>query len=391
MLAAATLVNTFGNGLLLTVSVLFFTRSVGLSAGLVGLGLTIAGALGLLVGVPLGTLADRRGPRELLIWLLLGQAAATAGYLLVRSFPSFLVAACFVVALNRGASAVRQGLIATVLPADKRVAGRAYLRVVTNVGVGLGSAVAALALHLDTRAAYVALIIGDVVTYLVAAPLTARLPHVPPVLVGRSGPRLPVLRDRPYVAVTLLSAVLSLQYGLLEVGVPLWVAEHTQAPRVMVAVLFVFNTAVVVALQVRASRGSDDVRVAAAVSRRSGLLFAVACALFALAGFPGAGLAVVLLVAAGTVHVLGELLQAAGSWGLAFGLAPEGAQGQYQGLSSTGFALSTMLAPLVMAAVVTVGWVGWLCLGVLFAAAGALTVPVTSWALKNRPTSAGAH
>ena len=62
--AAVTLVNTIGNGLLATAVVLYFTRVVGLSGAHVGVGLTIAGALGLLVGVPLGHVADRTGPRE---------------------------------------------------------------------------------------------------------------------------------------------------------------------------------------------------------------------------------------------------------------------------------------------------------------------------------------
>jgi Na+/melibiose symporter-like transporter len=58
----ATLVNTFGFGLVVTSLVLYFTRVVHLGSLQVGLGLTISGLIGLVAGVPVGALADRHGP-----------------------------------------------------------------------------------------------------------------------------------------------------------------------------------------------------------------------------------------------------------------------------------------------------------------------------------------
>jgi predicted MFS family arabinose efflux permease len=204
--AVVTLVNTVGNGLLATAAVLYFTHVVGLSGGQVGVGLTLAGGLGLLVGIPLGHLADRRGPREVLLALLVAEAFATAAYVLVDSYAAFLIAAAFVVTLDRGSSAVRQGLIAQVLDPAQRVRGRAALRSVTNVGFAVGSTVAGIAIAIDTRAAYDLLIVGDALTFLAAAALLLRLPHVAPAPPrgDDDGPRLIVLRDRPYLLVTLL-------------------------------------------------------------------------------------------------------------------------------------------------------------------------------------------
>src|SRR5436309_14953552 len=64
VLAVGTLVNAFGFGLVFTSMTLYFTRVLHLSNGLVGLGLTIAGLIGMFGGVPIGHLADRLGPRE---------------------------------------------------------------------------------------------------------------------------------------------------------------------------------------------------------------------------------------------------------------------------------------------------------------------------------------
>ncbi len=180
VLSLATVVNTVGSGLLVTSVVLYFTRFVGLSGAQVGVGLTIAGVVGLLVGVPAGHLGDRRGPREVQAALLGVQAVTVVGYLLVGSFATFLAMAVLVVASTQATSAVRQGLIAQVLPAERRVEGRAFLRAVTNVGFAFGAALAGVAIVADTKLAYQALIAGDAVTFLIAAAVVLRLPHVPP-------------------------------------------------------------------------------------------------------------------------------------------------------------------------------------------------------------------
>lgn len=389
-LAIATFVNTVGNGLFMTVSAIFFTRSVGLSVREVGIGLTIAAAAGLVVSAPIGHLADRWGPREVLIALALSQAVTAVALVVVHSFWMFVLIVSVGGMVDRGASAARGAVIAGALPADGRVRARAYLRAVTNVGISLGAVGAGAALHVDTRAGYVAVILVDAVSFVLAAAVLTRIPHLAPLAVpegARGG--LAALRDRPFVVYSLVNGILAIHYGLLEVAVPLWVVLRTDAPRWVVAALFLVNTAMVVLFQVRLSRGTDDLRYAARVQVRSGVLLAVACVLFALAGGRSAWVATAVLIAAAFVHVLGELWQAAGSWGLSFGLAPAHAQGQYQGVFNAGWGLGNMLAPLVVTALaVEWGTPGWLVLGATFVIAGALVPPVARWAERSRPALA---
>jgi hypothetical protein len=61
VMAAATLVNTFGNGALLTTFALYFTQVVGLRPTQVGLALSAGALVGLLVQVPAGHVADPSG------------------------------------------------------------------------------------------------------------------------------------------------------------------------------------------------------------------------------------------------------------------------------------------------------------------------------------------
>ncbi|MCW2778395.1 MAG: transporter [Frankiales bacterium] len=384
VLAFATLVNTFGNGLFMAGSALFFTRSVGLSVGQVGLGLTVAGLLGLLAGVPAGHLADRRGAREVLVALHVAQAAAMAAFAVVGSFGAFVVVATVFTVLDRASSAVRQGLVAAALPAEQRVEGRAYLRAVTNLGISGGAALAGLALAADSRPAYLALVLGDAASSLVAGAVLLRLPPGVRRTAVETGSMVQALRDRPYVVVTAMSAVLGIHYALLEVAVPLWVVRHTSAPVAVVALLFLVNTACCVLLQVRVSRAARDVATSAVAVRRGGLLLGASCLVFAASTLGPAPVAVVVLVLAALVNVAGELFQAAGSWGIGFGLAPEHAQGQYQGLYATGFAAASGLGPLVVTATAVQGVWGWALLGAVLAAAGVATVPVVAWAQRQR-------
>jgi hypothetical protein len=107
--------------------------------------------------------------------------------------------------------------------------------------------------------------------------------------------------------------------------------------------------------------------------------------LFALtAGMSGAG-ATLMLLAAGAVHLAGELLFVAASWGLSIPLMPPDAPGQYQGMFATGQATAQMLAPALMTTLVA-GWgqPGWLVLAAVFLAATAPAAPATRWALRTR-------
>ncbi|GAB3172714.1 putative MFS family arabinose efflux permease [Micromonospora palomenae] len=385
-LALSTLVNTVGRGTWLTVSALFLTRSVGLSVREVGVGLTVTALVSLIASTPMGYLADRHGPRGIQLAALVASGVFTAALVAVRSFPTFLIVGVLMAVADAASRGARGALIAGAVPADQRVRLRAWLRAVTNVGISVGAVVAGVGLAADTRGAYVALILLDCVTYLLAAVVLLRLAPVPPVPAPTHGPRLIALRDRPFLAFTVLDGLMSMHFGLLNIALPLWIADHTTAPHWLISACMLVNTVMVVLFQVRASRGTEDLRGAARAARRAGVVIAVACALFAASAGVPTPAAVALLLAGALVHVVGELWHAAAGWGISFGLAPARAQGQYQGAYGMGMQLGGMVAPVVVTSL-AVGWgaLGWLVLGGLFLVLGALVPPVVRWAARTRP------
>ena len=386
-LALATLVNRFGTGLFMTISALYFTRIVGLSVTQVGLGLTVAGGFGVAAGVPAGHAVDRFGARRLLPSLVLVEAVGLVAYTQVHSMATFLPVLCLVAFVDQASNTVRNTVIAVAVPLDERATTRAYLRAVTNVGIGAGSGVAAIALQADTRAAYVALILFDAACFVAAAVLLGQLRVVMPKSRAEPGAPRPrrAFTDWPFLTITVLNAVLTLQFGLMEVGLPLWIAGHTRAPRALVSVVFLVNTVMVVFLQVRSSRRIDSVGAAGRAARRSGILLGAACLVYASAGQSGVWLAAGVILAGSVVQTFGELISSAAGWTLSYDLAAPDAPGAYQGVFASGFAAGQMLAPVIVTVTaIHLGPAGWAILAAVFALAGVAFVPVTHWAQRTR-------
>jgi MFS family permease len=402
-LTVSTMAFAASNGVFYAVSVLYFTRVVGLSAGTVGLGLGIAGGAGVLGAFLAGRWSDRRGAHRVQVWGVAAQAVALAAYSFTAGAVTFTLVAIVAVGARGVHSTARQALLARWFTGPERVEVRARLRVVMNVFIGLGTLAAAVALLIDTAAAYRTAMVATAVLLLGAVVPLVTLPRRVPGLAARmlqdaqtpsdaddGGDDAPAdaphpLRDRTYVASVALNAVVAMQFGVMTVGVPLWVAS-TDAPTAVVSALLVVNTAVVALLQVRASRGTHDVRGAGRAVRRGAVLLAAACVLYAAAGHGSIVAATALLVLAAVAHSLGEVLSEAGGWGMAFELADPRRAGAYQGLSQTGYALAGMAAPVVVTALpVRFGTPGWLALGAIFVVAGAGAAAVASRAADARP------
>lgn len=386
-LALAQLISRTGDGAYYVTAALFFTQVVGLSAAQLGLGLTIAWTVALALSVPLGQLADRRGARGSAVFFFLCAAVAVGSYLFVRSFPLFVLSACLYAVGQRSGSAAQQALLAGVVPKGKLTGVRAVLQAGYNAGLCVGAALGGVVLLFDSRQAYLTAFALNAVAFAGAAVVLWRVPPIAPAPASAEGGRTEtVFRDRPYVAVSLLNLVLVLHVPLIDVALPLWIVEHTEAPKWVLSVMFVLNTLAVVVFQVGVARGVTDLTSAARYVLRGGLLLGAGCVVFAFSGSGGsAWSAVLLLVAAAAVQTLGEMMQMAGTWEISFGLAPDGKHGQYQAFFGSGLTVAELVGPLALTGLLVYwGAPGWILLGALFVAAGLAMVPVVRWGERVR-------
>ncbi|MEU4336508.1 MFS transporter [Micromonospora lupini] len=384
-LAVQAMVAAVGSGLFHAGSAVFFTRALGLSAAQVGLGLSVAAGVSLLGTVPLGGLTDRYGPQRVWVVGSVLNAALFATYPFVGGFAGFLAVVVGLAAVEAAVGVARQVYSINALPPAERVTAMAYQRSSLNVGFGLGAVISGVVLAVDTITAYRGMVWFISTVFLVTALFVRRLPRLPEVA-RRAEPmgRLAVLRDRPFMVVSLLSGLLTAHGVLYLTVMPLWILTHTDAPKTVIAGLVLLNTVLIVLLQVRVSRGADTAAGAARASRRGGLLVALACLVLPISGVTRGLLTVVVLVAAALLLILAELIESAGTWGLTATLPPAGERGAYVGALGLGVQLQYLVAPAGLTAlgVTTGGW-GWLPTAAIFVLVAVAIVPAVAWAQRT--------
>ena len=368
LFALNSLLSSFGVGAYLTISVIYFVKIVGLAPHQVATGLSAAALLGLTTSVWVGRLADRRGPRQVVVVISALQAVLIASYALVGSFVSFLVVVCALAVLEAGGMAARNALVAGVLDPALRVTAKAFQRTAFNVGAALGTMAAAIPLATDSPAMYRAFLLINAVTAASTILITLRLPVVP--ALGGKQASLRAVGEGRYMATAVYCGLVSMHHSILVVAIPLYVSLYSKAPAWLVSVLFILNTVLVIALQVRSSGGVAGTEAAFRATRWGSWLVAAACLVLAMAhDVSSTWVLVSAMVVAVIVLTLGEIRTSAAAWSLGFGLAPEEAQGEYQAAFGIGMAAERLVGPFLATSVVAAwGSLGWFAAAGVFAA-----------------------
>ena len=382
MLLALALDRT-GSGLWAASSVLYLTFVTQLSAQQIGVLLGVAGVAGI-AGSPLaGRLAGRFPVRPLLIGCHLLRLVTLVLVLVCDGFEALLPVIA-VTYLGDRAAKMLEMLFATRTAGEQRAAYQALSRSVANGGYALGAGIAAIGLAVGTGDAYRALILGDALSFVVAAALVWRTsePRDKAIEVARSdgsaagvpaGKRPPVRRanpwrDRGYLTFVLLDIPMNLDDSILNVGLPLWLVNRTSAPHALAPAFLIINTVTVVVLQISVSARAEGPRRATRAVLLYGAMMFVCCAFLAAATRGGTWAATAVLLAAALVVTLAELMRSVSSWELAVLLAPQDSRAAYLGVAGMSQSIQKSAGPpLLTGAVMAAGPAGWLVLGALVA------------------------
>ncbi|MFB7080246.1 MFS transporter [Streptomyces sp. NPDC056308] len=392
-------VDRTGSGLWAASSVLYLTFVTGLSAQQIGVLLGVAGVAGI-AGSPLaGRLAGSVPVRSLLIGCHLLRLVTLVLVLVCGSFEALLPVVAVTYLADRAAKMLEM-LFATRTAGERRAAYQALSRSASNAGYGLGAGIAAIGLAVGTTDAYRALILGNALSFVVAAVLVRRTdeprekavevagaptdaPADAPAgaasagaaSVGEQPParRANPWRDRGYLTFVLLDIPMNLDDSILGVGLPLWLVNRTSAPHALVPAFLVINTVMVVVLQISVSKRAEGPRRAARAVLLYGAMMFVCCAFLAVATRGGTWVATVVLLAAALVVTLAELMRSVSSWELAVLLAPQDARAAYLGVAGMSQSIQKSAGPpLLTGVVMAAGPAGWLVLGALVAGASAV-------------------
>ncbi len=296
---------------------------------------------------------------------------------------SFVALLSLLAAISTAGNTGRNVYRIAVFPREVRVRALAYMRSARNVGYTLGALAGGIALAIGTRQAIMAVPILTGGLLVLNAVMVSRLPPIdrpepagPPsddedATPGAAGLAQPRLRQ-----LSVCNGVLNSNQVLLNVVVPLWLVERTDAPHTLLAWLFGTNTVMAVLLQVRASRGSETVDGALRAVRLSGWAFILSCLVIGVT-HETVGWVSIVLIWLGHVTITGaELWQSAADWGFQSELSDHRRLGDYQGVWGLGYQAQPIIFPgLFTFLALQWGEPGWAVIAVIGVAAAARLAP----------------
>ncbi|WP_280246036.1 MFS transporter [Nocardia abscessus] len=389
VLVFQTITYAIGSGFYTGGSAIFFFIYAGLSPTQLAAGSSIVGMACLAAQVPIGIVVDRIGGRRAWVFGAVGQAVSFGSYLLVSNFAIFLlVAICTGLSAQLG-NLGRGRFLGELLAPAARITASAYLRSILNLGLALGTGASTLLVALDSRTAIAAVVVVNSLSFVFDAILLCVrfIPGAAAVSAVRvEGPQARrAISDWPFLAVSLVNGILRTGDILLTLILPVWLVRMTDGPHVLVPVALLMNMVIVVTCQTRASKGCDDVAIAARRQCLAGFAISAGCILFFLDWYVR-GPAVWLMVSGATVCVtLGETLVMASAWGLSYGLSTAERRGEYLAVFGSGFQAAATIAPMAFTGLL-VAWTpsGWLVLGAFFAIVAVVSIRVTAFATQSR-------
>ena len=370
-LSAQSLLFAVGEGTFMTGSAVFFTQIVGLTAAQVGLGLTVAGVFAFASAVPMGKLVDRFGSQRMWAASAALQAALFAVWPFIDGFAGYLAMAVVMEVAGALGGAAHGAYTINVLPTDERVRSRAYMYSALNVGFTLGSLLGAVALAFHSNDALRAVPWFTAAVFVVNAVSITRLPRT-----GHDHDRTPEeravriepnpLRNPGWMATTFFVGVLWTNQVVLNVVIPLWLVEATDAPRTILALLFGTNTVMCIFLPMAAARGVKDVTTALRALRISTTFFVVSCVVTMLTHETVGWVTVATMLLAHVVLTGAELFLSAASWSVEAELMDPRQRGSYQGAAELSGTLGRVWAPaLYTFLALSWGSQGWLVIALI--------------------------
>jgi MFS family permease len=348
----------FGYGLILPFEIIYLHQFRGFSTATAGFALAAILGVGTFVTPPSGAVLDRFRAKPILIAANLASALGFAGFAFVdRPWQAF---ACAVIG-GAGVGVTRtanQTLLILLITREQRADSFALGRVAQNFGLGLGATVAGFVVSSaqDLRS-FQALYLLDAITYAaLALVVLAVVPNPRGAAaqgVGEGGFRA-VARDRRFLVLTAANFVLIIVgYALFANILPPFVKAHTRAGPGAIGLLFLFNTFVIVIVQLPLARVFKRLR------RAQVLVAASAVFAIGLFGVLPATLihselgAAALLCGVSVVIAIGECIHSVVLGPLAADLAPPHLLGRYISVFSLmvtgGFAVGPAIGGVVLA------------------------------------------
>ena len=354
LLLFAMLVFRFGHGLYFPFSSIYFHNVLGIPLSLIGIGLAVFAAAGVLSGLVAGPLTDRYGRKPVMLAALAGSSASFFAFSLVGGFAGYLaVSAAHGFVGWSMFEASRNAMVADVTPPGIRSRAYGLVRVGGNVGWALGPMVAGLvsAAAGGSGAVYPRLFMGtSILTALVALVLVLAINESRPIVKepaegGETQGRLrAALSDGPFLVLLGVGVLLYYVFTQDWQALPVYAKNFVGVADGQIGFFLGANGLMVILFQLPVAylidRGSRVVALLAGA-----VLFAASSATLLLSeSFLGIFVAFVLF------FTLAEMVLEVAGASLAAELAPTRLRGTYLALFGACFGVACGFSPIVAGA-----------------------------------------
>jgi MFS family permease len=342
------LLNSFGNGIVLPFLIIYLHNVRGISLGLAGLVAAANSAAALGTGFLAGTLADRIGPRRVLIASLCVMSGSIAIFPLIRSVWDAFALTC---ALGAGSGAFwpsQSALVNGLTPRRRRHSAFAVQRVTMNLGVALGGVAGGVIASTAHPRTFTLLFLFDAATFLGYVLVLAATPS-PELHPERGGGSYrEVMRDRPFIRYVALNALfMGASMAVVVELLPAFAKNDANVSELGIGFLWFVNSLAVVFLQLPVAKLVEGRRRMQALAVM-GLVWACVMLVIVAGGYWLAGVAATAVFAlASLLFALGECLHGAVHVPLAADLAPARLVGRYMALSSQSWQVGWIVGPAV--------------------------------------------
>lgn len=341
--------NSIGIGTFYSFSLLYYRSVSGLGLTTIGIVLAVATLAGLPLMPWVGRVADRFGPKRMLVAAALIRAAVFGGYEATHGLAAFALIT-MAAALGTRVEQLAAPMLCASAASGEPGPWITLYRTAFNAGIGGGALLASLVVTVGN---YHALGIGTGLCFLAAGLCYSTLPATPPVASAHAERPAPAWRDLPFLRVAVVNGVFWLAALVLEYGLPIYLIRSLELSTWTVGGFFGVNTVLVTTLQSPVGRWLQSRHQGWAVVT-GGLLYVGASLVLATAMTVGAALRLAEVLAVAVVWSVGEVITGQCILVLLTRMAPAARRGGYLAFNQFFVGVATAFAPLLVTTALTV-------------------------------------
>jgi MFS family permease len=344
ILFGGTLINQIGSGMVFPFLTLYLHQRLNLSMTSVGIILSIwamSGLVGSLVG---GSLTDQFGRKRLMVFSLGATALGLVAFGFADALPTSIAAVVFVGLVSAMFQPARDAMVADLVEADKRPQAYGLLRVVANLGIGIGPAIGGF---LASRSYLIAFLASGSATGLFFLITLSLMHETMPIAAMRHranaaapGNFAAVLRDRRFVLFCVATALAVVAYSQMMTVLPVYMKDQFGLGESLYGWVMTTNALMVVALQFPITRATEK------FARFP--LIALGAVLYA-AGVASVALGATFwhFVASMAILTLGEMIIVPTATAVTADMAPPEVRGRYMGALALTWNLGFGIGPIL--------------------------------------------